>query len=388
MSVSRRLFFARAGALAAAQGLVLKAQQTPPAQSSGSPAPGRGGSGPTYGKIDPRAGTHDIAKQYNYSDRRAKVALIKGDDRRKNVYEALVAIDDQIRPALRAKKYVLIKPNGPDPRRDGDLGWSKGDAMHGILDYLAARFKGPVVVAEQGSVPAMQAVSEYGWNGIFAEHKPLDIKLEFPNEEGQYGLMYGIDYDMHPIPIRLVARFLDPAAFVISSSVMKTHNVVVATLSIKNVVMGSPLRPPPGSNRVYAESETRKFHVGIRASNLNMYLAFQRMLPNWGVGLIDGFEGMEGNGPASGTPVPHRIALASTDFLAADRVGVECMGIDAGWLGYLNYAYQGGLGQYDLAKIDVVGTKIAEVQRKYRLHADFDRMLDWQGPMKDLPQTL
>jgi len=43
------------------------------------------------------------------------VALIKGENRRKNVYEALVAIDDQIQPVLKTRKYVLIKPNGLDP---------------------------------------------------------------------------------------------------------------------------------------------------------------------------------------------------------------------------------------------------------------------------------
>ena len=387
MRITRRSFFARAGAMAAAQGLVLHAQQTPPAQPSGSPAPGRGGSGPTYGKIDPRVGTRDIAKQYAYSDRRAKVSLIQGDNRRKNIFEALVAIDDQIRPALKARKYVLINPNGLDPRRQ--LVSTHADVVHGILDYLAPRFKGPVVIAECGGTAAKQAVSEFGWNTIFAEHKPFNLTFEVPNEdEHRYELLYGIDYDMHPIPIRLGARFLDPDAFLISASVMKTHNVVVATLSIKNVVMGAPLSPPPGQTRPAGQSEKRKFHVGIRGSNLNLYLGAQRMIHNWGVGLVDGFEGMEGNGPGSGTPVPHRIALASTDFLAVDRVGVECMGIDAGWLGYLNYAYQAGLGQYDLAKIDVAGAKIADVQRKYRLHADFDRMLDWQGPMEILPQTL
>jgi uncharacterized protein (DUF362 family) len=169
---------------------------------------------------------------------------------------------------------------------------------------------------------------------------------------------------------------------------MKTHNMVVATMSIKNVVLGAPLLPPPGQNRPWRESEKRKFHVGIRAGNYNMYLAVQKMISNWGVGIVDGFEGMEGNGPVSGTPVPHRIALASTDFLAVDRVGLECMGIDASWPGYLNYSYQAGLGQYDLAKIDVVGAKIAEVQQKYRLHADVDRMLEWRGPMVDLPPNL
>jgi hypothetical protein len=167
-------------------------------------------------------------------------------------------------------------------------------------------------------------------------------------------------------------------------------------MAVKNIVVASALSLPPGIATpdgqpawMSAASEKRKFHVGVRAGNYNMYMATLRMLPtNWGIGVVDGFEGMEGNGPMSGTPVGHRIALASTDFLAVDRVGLECMGIDASWPGYLNYAYQAGLGQYDLAKIDVVGAKIAEVQKKYRLHADTDIMLEWRGPMQDLPSNL
>lgn len=263
------------------------------------------------------------------------------------------------------------------------------DAVHGILDYLAPRYKGPVVIAECGNVPAKQAIAEYGWEKAWAEHKPLSFSLDVPNESGdKYVILNGIDYDLHPIPIRLGARFVDPDAFVISASVMKTHNMVVATMTVKNVVMGSPLSTPPGSNRPGTENEKRKFHVGIRQGNYNMYLAVQRLRGNWGVGIVDAYEGMEGNGPVSGTPVPHRIALASTDFLAADRVGLECMGIDAGWPGYLNYCYQAGFGQYDLSKIDIVGARIADVQRKYRLHADVDRMLEWRGPMQDLPPNL
>ena len=373
MSFSRRSLFARAGAVAAAQGLALRAQQRPPVDPGATPQ-------------DPRMATGDVAGLFQYSNRRAKVSLIQGDNRRKNICEALVAIDGQIRPVLQTRRYVLIKPNGLDPSRQ--VISTHADAVHGILDYLAPRFRGPVVVAECGGTSSRQAASEFGWSRIFAEHKPLDIKLEVPNEDGRYELMHGIDYDMHLIPIRLGARFLDRDAFLMSSAVMKTHNMVVATLSIKNVILGAPLPPPPGQNRPWGESEKRKFHVGIRAGNYNMYLAVERMIHNWGVGIVDGFEGMEGDGPVSGTPVPHRIALASTDFLAVDRVGLECMGIDASWPGYLNYAYQGGLGQYDLAKIDVVGARIAEVQRKYRLHADVDRMLEWRGPMRDLPPNL
>jgi len=376
MPFSRRSFFARAGAIATAQGLALRAQQKPPVDPGATPQ-------------DPRMGTGNVEKLFQYSTRRAKVGLVKGEDRRKNIFQALMAIDDQIQPILKTRKYVIIKPNGIDPTRS--LISTNADAVHGILDYLAPRFKGPVVVAEVSGTPARQATSDFGWDKIFAAHKPLDIKLDIPNEGGKFELMYGMDYDMHLVPIRLGARFLDKDAFLISSGVLKTHNMVVATMSIKNVVLGAAMTPPPGppgQTRNWGDSDKRKFHVGIRAGNYNMYLGIQRLMPNWGVGLVDGFEGMEGNGPVSGTPVPHRIAIASTDFLAADRVGLECMGIDASWPGYLNYAYQGGLGQYDLSKIDVVGAKIADVQRKYRLHADVDRMLQWRGPMLDLPPNL
>ena len=379
MSVSRRAFFARAGAIAAAQGLALKGQQTTPAASPVTHAPGK--------QYDPRMGTENAAKYFKFSDRRAKVSLIKGDSRRKNIADALVAIDDQIRPALKARKYVFIKLNGIESA-DRLLGSSQPDALRGILDYLAPRFKGPVVVGDSGDIPSTQAVSKYGWDKVFAEYKALNPKFEVTNEEqSHYGLMYGIDYDEHVIPIRLGARFVDPDAFIISAAVLKTHNMVVATMAVKNLVMGAPLAPALGNNN-YADSEKRKFHVGIRSGNYNMFLAIQRMVSNWGIGVVDGFEGMEGNGPMSGIPVGHRIALASTDLLAVDRVGLECMGIDASWLGYLNYAYQTGLGQYDLSKIDVVGAKVADVQKKYRMHADVDRMLEWRGPMLDLPSNL
>ncbi|MGA1995363.1 MAG: hypothetical protein ABSH45_06235, partial [Bryobacteraceae bacterium] len=90
MAVTRRSFFARAGAIAAAQGLALKARQQPPVDVGAIPqALGAKAQ-------DPRMATGNVAKLFQYSDRRAKVSLIKGDNRRKNIYEALVAIDDQI----------------------------------------------------------------------------------------------------------------------------------------------------------------------------------------------------------------------------------------------------------------------------------------------------
>ena len=376
MSPTRRRFLsftARAAALAGAgaQALRLAAQQSPP------PAP------PGIRDLDPRIGSQGVANLFQYVDRRSKVALIHGDSRRKNVCEALLAIDDQIRPVLKTRRSVIIKPNGVIPRRQ--LAVTHVDAIHGVLDYLAPRFKGPVVIAEC-SGDTRQVIENFHWNQAVTEHKPKDIKLVVLNEEPRYELMYGIDYDLHTLPIRLAARLLDPSAYVISLPVMKNHNAVVATLAVKNMVIGTPLQSDAKETPRW--NDKRKFHAGIRQQNFNMMLAAQRLIPYWGAAVIDGFEGMEGDGPSNGTPVDHRIAIASTDYIAADRVGLECMGIDSGWPGYLNYCYQVGLGQYDLSKIDVVGARIAEVRKPYHHHIDLERMLMWRDPMPDLEPNL
>jgi len=274
MSVSRRSFFARAGAIAAVQGLAMKAQQKPPVDPGATPQ-------------DPRMGVGNAEKLFKYSNSRAKVALIKGEDRRKNITASLVAIDDQIQPVLKTRKYVLIKPNGSDPTRA--LISTQADTVRGIMDYLAPRFKGQVVVAECCGTTGAQTTSQFGWDKIFADYKASNMKFVVPNEDSNhYELLYGIDYDMHPVPIRMGAQFVDPAAFVISAGVLKTHNMVVATMSIKNMVLGAALTPPPGVKADWGASDKRKFHVGIRAGNYNIYLGSMMMKRNWGVGSSTG----------------------------------------------------------------------------------------------------
>jgi uncharacterized protein (DUF362 family) len=186
------------------------------------------------------------------------------------------------------------------------------------------------------------------------------------------------------VPCRIAARLVDPEAFVISSAMLKTHNTVIASLSIKNMELGAPLHQANGESTRW--NEKRKYHVGLRQTHYNMMVTAQRL--NWGASVVDGWEGMEGNGPNSGTPVASRIALASTDYVAADRVSAETMGINPEWLGYVKYCGQLGLGQFDAGKIDIVGAKAAEVKKAYRMHPDIERELQWQGPMTEVPFNL
>lgn len=306
----------------------------------------------------------------------SKVALVHGDDRRRNIRAALELIDEQIRPRLRSKKYVVIKPNNVSTTNQ--LAATHVDAISGILDYLEPRFRGPVVIAESSAGDTLDAFDHFHYNRLAGEHRGLT--LVDLNREGRSETIPLLDADLHITPVRLAARVLDPNAFVICSAMLKTHNTVVATLSVKNMVLGSPLHSAPGE---LPWNDKRKYHVGLRQTHYNMLVTAQKLQPNWGLAVLDGYEGMEGNGPGNGTPVASRVAITSTDFIAADRVGLEVMGINPDWVGYLNYCSQAGLGQFDLAKIQVAGATIASVQKKYQLHPDVQRELEWMGPLKE-----
>jgi uncharacterized protein (DUF362 family) len=318
------------------------------------------------------------------TDRRSVVSLASGESRRKNICDSLVAIEDRILPVLRTKKYVVIKPNIVNTVNQ--LASTHVDALHGVLDFLGPRFKGPVVIAESSAGFTTEGYDHFRYHDVVAEHKPLQVSLVDLNEEGKYQTHAILDGDLHVVPVRLAARLMDPDAFIICSALMKTHNTVVATLSIKNMALGAPLHSPRKEKQRW--SDKRIYHGGVRQTHVDITLTAQKLQPFWGATVIDGYEGMEGNGPNGGERVPSRVAIASTDYVAADRVGIEAMGIDASWVGYLGFCAQSGLGQNDLAKIDIRGAKLAEVARKYRVHPDIQRELRWMGPMKDVPEKL
>lgn len=364
-NVNRRSLFQLAGAAALLRTrLAAQQTQTPPQPPRRMPGFG--------GNLEP----------FPAVDHRSTVAIMQGEDRRKNVYNALKAIDRDLQVRMKNKRYAVIKPNFVTT--SNQLGGSHADAMRGILDYLSERFRGPVMIAEASAGDTHQGFDNFHFNQLTSEYAKQHLQLIDLNQEGKFEHIALLDADLHIVPCRIAARLVDPEAFVISSCMLKTHNTVIATLSIKNMVLGAPLHSAAGETPRW--NEKRKFHVGVRQTHYNMMVAAQRL--NWGASLIDGFEGMEGNGPSAGNPVASRIALASTDYVSADRIAAETMGIDPEWLGYVKYCGQVGLGQFDPAKIDVIGAKVVDVKKPYKMHPEIERELKWQGPLTELPANI
>ena len=84
-----------------------------------------------------------------------------------------------------------------------------------------------------------------------------------------------------------------------------------------------------------------------------------------------------------GTPVEHRVAVASLDWLAADRVAVALMGIDLEKVGYLNYcAAAAGMGETHLDRMEILGGRVSDHVRKYRLADNIGQQLEWMKPLR------
>lgn len=324
------------------------------------------------------------------SNKGAAVSLTTGTDRADMVFRALSPFSDEIRRAI-GKRRIVLKPN--NVLIYVPLACTHVETLEGILEFLKSiRKLDNVIIAESSaSCPTLEGFDNYGYFRLLSKYPVKLVDLD----EGPFEMMYVVnERDFRPQPIKVSSLITDPDSYIVSVARMKTHNTVGATLSLKNIVLGSPikdkgftlynedLRFAPEKAKVSKEgsvSHKRAIHGnGFHAVNFNMANLAQKLHPDLAV--IDGYEGMEGNGPTLGTPIDHRVCVVSRDWLAADRVGIELMGIDFARIGYLNHCSNMGMGISDLNKIDILGEKLTGHIKKYKLPDNFERQGAWMNP--------
>ena len=305
----------------------------------------------------------------------SQVALTAGSDHVDIIYQGLQRFKTQIAAAI-GNRPILVKPNnviGTPNNNHGDVILSDTcvESLEAILEFLQSIGKTEVVIAEACATdPTMVAFDNCGY---FKLSKKYPVRFLDLHQEGyEIVSIYGGRSRQN---IRISKMLVNPDYFVISAPKFKTHNNVVATLSLKNIAMGSPI-VDPGLYRNIANCRNDKSSMhgnGNQDLNDNIHLLASRLAPDLAV--IDGFEGMQGDGPCWGTKVAQHVAVVSLDFLAADRVGIELMGIDSTYPAYLNYCHQTGLGQFDLNAIEVLGEPIATYRQTYQLSPSIDSQL-------------
>ncbi len=313
-------------------------------------------------------------------ENRSPVSFTTGTERRQMLYEVMKPFENEIKAGLK-KKQLIIKPNMVVTNIP--LCATHVDALRALLEFVKPFYKGQIIIAESSSsVNSSDGFKNYGYLDLMKE---FDVKFFDINTQSTGTPVCILDRDLHLDKIQASDILTSPDNYVISLSRLKTHNSVVMTGAVKNLAMGAPLNPG-AVNGAKPISYKRNMHSGgSRFLHYNMFLMAPYILPDFAI--IDGLEGMEGNGPISGTPVDHRIAMASSDPVAMDSMAARLMGIPLEDVGYLNYCAAGGLGNVDRDKIDIIGGKDPDKSViTYKLSNNIKSQLEWKDPLPQPPR--
>jgi len=327
----------------------------------------------------------------------AKVSLVTGESRKENVKAALELITDEIK----ARGKVLVKPNLV--ATVGDYCNTHVDAIAGVVEFLNENFGGLDITVGEGSGGAFLTGKRTGT--VFEKYGYR--KLE------EYDNVSLLDFDdwqeFGEIEIRMISgkrkmRIMKhDFDYVVSLSLPKTHDFAIATFGIKNMMgmihredrmlmhgFGGSTLLQTGNSMVSCLpgfisrplKEFGKMFVGgvgtypksVRVIHRNLAEFAKAVRPDLVV--LDGMYGMEGEGPVCGDGIRLGVAVSSTDPLKADGVGARLMGLEPGEIGYLHYLSEAGYGDYSLKGL--VGERVEEHAKKFRMHPKFGVQKGWK----------
>ena len=306
------------------------------------PTPGHGA---TTGPRPQRPAQEDAAAP-------PSVSLVKGSDRYESAARALELIADDI---VVPDGPVLLKPNLLI--KDCPLGTTHVDTARATLEMLWAKGVREATLATGGACPVEEVVDHYGYRALADD---FNLKLLDLNTDESVPVATFNDR-FEPQVLRMSKAVAE--SWVVSVCPMKTHDTLVATLGLKNVLMGSL------SGRVNKQG----IHCGHKAFNLSLARMAQSVGPDLTV--IDGIVGLQGDGPVDGYPIDSGVMLASADRIAADVVGLQVMGFQLSQVGYLWYCMQ--LRSLSDNDIEVVGETVDTCRVRFEPHESFLDQLDW-----------
>ena len=288
------------------------------------------------------------------------VSVIKSNGYYEGSRKALKFFEDDIAVGIKGKNKILIKPNFVSTTVQ--LAATHVDTIKAVLDIVNEFYDGEIILGEGPSGKSLlEAITNYGYDSLIDEYRIKTMDLN----EDEFIELEGVDRYLQPLKFR-VSKTLLESDYLISVARPKTHDTVIATLSIKNVVVGS----------LVSLAEKEKIHQGARAINENIARLCKHCMPD--LALIDGFVGMEGDGPVDGDPVSLGVSSASLHPVSLDSVMAKIMGFDPLDIGYLHYLNDWGVGVADLDRIKVLGEPIDKVYRKFKPHSTYRDQLKWR----------
>lgn len=157
----------------------------------------------------------------------------------------------------------------------------------------------------------------------------------------------------------LLPRSVMESELVVSVPKLKTHRWSRFTASMKNLFGVVP-------GRRYGWPKSLLHQKGVDFSIVDLVASVKP-----GLCIVDAITAMEGEGPLSGEAVESGFLLAGTDPAAVDATAARSIGIDPSVVRYIQLA-GAVIGNIDPEEIDLTGTPLSEISRKFILPARFN----------------
>ena len=194
------------------------------------------------------------------------------------------------------------------------------------------------------------------WMGVDGVRAGDPLQVPDPNHTGIGGYQ-------RPEAGYYVSKTLLDVDKLVNIPAMKTHDIPGITLLHKNYV-GTFMQRAYG-DRGTLKMKLHTFIPGVGNEQVPAGFVDLFTYRPTDYGIIEGFWGTEGRGPQWGKNVNHNVVIAGGDPVATDAVGASVMDYNPDDLWFLRYSAAKGFGTYDLDNIQVVGTPIAEVRRRW-----------------------
>ena len=306
------------------------------------------------------------------------MAVVKGDDRYTIVAKTLQLIREDVNPARIRGCRVLVKPNFVSS--SVALAATHVDAIRAVIDFIEPMGPRRVIVAEGSTGDTREAFERFGYKCLERDYGNVEL-VDINSDSHDTIVLERIDGSGKEVRISRTAKECD---YRFSVARAKTHDHVTCTLTLKNM-----LGCVPRGSHVWAHGASYEPSEPLEAAikgnwvlTKNLVTLATAVKPD--VGVIDGFEGMEGNGPVDGSPVNLRVAVASCDFVAADAVMARIMGFDPMEISYIYLANSLGLGRGDLGSQTILGENPDAVRVRFKPHSNYSKtQVGWRKYVED-----
>ncbi|HWR25480.1 MAG TPA: DUF362 domain-containing protein [Methanosarcina sp.] len=282
----------------------------------------------------------------------SRVSIVRCSDysNAKNAIREALSLIGGLEKIIAPGNHVLLKPNVLAIRPPEGAVTTHPAVVSAMCELVSEVGGIPVIgdgsgIVKPGSTSTAQAFKVSGIEGAASGSKAELINFETS------GFVEVEVPNAKEFPRLHIAKSVLEADVIISLPKLKTHELTLYTGAVKNFFGTIPQKT---RKQAHALEDRTRFGEAV----VDIYSVVKPHLA-----VMDGVVGMEGNGPANGTPVPAGVIMASYDCVSLDIVASELIGFDPLKIPTNKAALLRGFG---VEHPELVGVPLEEVKVRFK----------------------